>query len=104
MQTRSENADCARTVEAAPRGSLYFLPVSKEAQAVAAKIKPAALSASLRIVSSGMPNSSCATLPVIIAAIPAAANAMMRKATLPICGTIVQLCGNSKQQINDLPL
>jgi hypothetical protein len=28
---------------------------------------------------------------------------MMRKATLPICGTIVQLCGNSKQQINDLP-
>jgi hypothetical protein len=85
------------------RGSRYLFRVSKEAQAVAAKIKPAALSASLRIVSSGMPNPSCATLPVIIAAIPAAANAMTKKTTLPMRDTIVQLSGNSKQQINDLP-
>jgi hypothetical protein len=43
-----------------------------------------ALSASTRITSSGMPNSSCAMLPVSIAAIAAVANAMTRKATLNV--------------------
>jgi hypothetical protein len=76
-------------MEAGPHGRRYFFPVSKEAQAVAAKIKAAAASASLRIVSNGMPNSSCAMLPVIIAAIAAVASAMMRKTTLPMGGTIV---------------
>jgi hypothetical protein len=50
---------------------------------MAAKMSPAALSASLRIVSRGIPKSSCATLPVIIAAIAAVAKAMMTKAALP---------------------
>ncbi len=45
---------------------------------------PAAARASVLIVSRGMPNSPCATLPVIIAAIAAVATAMMRKAALPI--------------------
>jgi hypothetical protein len=45
---------------------------------------PAALSASVRIVSRGIPNSSCATLPVIIAAIAALAKAMMTKTALPM--------------------
>ena len=47
-------------------------------------MSPAALSASVRIVSRGIPKSSCATLPVIIAAIAAVAKAMMRKAALPM--------------------
>jgi hypothetical protein len=65
------------------RADVYFCRLSKDTQAIAAKTTPAALSASVRIVSRGMPNSSCATLPVIIAAIAAVAKAMMRKATLP---------------------
>jgi hypothetical protein len=99
---RLRNSPRIRFVKTVRRGSLYFL-VSKEAQAVAAKIKPAALSASLRIASNGMPNWSCAMLPVIIAAMPAVASAMTRKATLPMRGTILQSRGHSKQQIERFP-
>ena len=53
-----------------PQWGVYFFRVSKDPQATAAKISPAALSASVRIVSRGIPKSSCATLPVIIAASP----------------------------------
>jgi hypothetical protein len=63
---------------------VYFLGVSKDPQATAAKMNPAVLSASVRIVSRGILNSSCATLPVIIADIPAVAKAMMRKTARPM--------------------
>jgi hypothetical protein len=47
-------------------------------------MNPAALSASVRIASRGIPKSSCATLPVSIAAVAAVAKAMMRTAALPM--------------------
>ena len=62
--------------------SVYLFLASNDPQAMAAKISAAAASASVRIVPRGIPNSSCATLPVIIAASAAVAKAMMRKATL----------------------
>jgi hypothetical protein len=62
----------------------YFFRLKSDPHATAAKIKPAPLSASMRIASNGMPKSSCATLPVSIAAIAAVVTAMMRKATLPM--------------------
>ena len=72
----------ARACADAPH--LYFFRLSKDQQATAAKMSPAALSASVRIMSRGMPRSSCATLPVIIAAIVAVAKAMIRTAALPM--------------------
>jgi hypothetical protein len=66
--------------DAAPMRGVYFFRVSNDPQAIAAKMNPAALSASVRIVSRRMPNSSYATLPVNIAAIAALAKAMMTKA------------------------
>jgi hypothetical protein len=71
---------------ASRRGAPYFFRVRSEPHATAAKIKPAPLSASLRIASREMPKSSCATLPVSIAAIAAVVTAMVRSAALPMSG------------------
>jgi hypothetical protein len=53
--------------DAAAMRGVYFFRVSNDPQAIAAKMNPAALSASVRTLSRGVPNSSYATLPVNIA-------------------------------------
>src|SRR5207237_923355 len=57
--------------------ALYFFGVSNDPPATTAKINPAALSASMRMASNGMPRRSCATLSVSIATKAALTTAAM---------------------------
>ena len=77
-------ANIAKLPELLLRADVYFFRLSNDPHATAAKMNPAALRASKRIASRGIPNSSCATLPVIIAANAAVAKAILRRAALPI--------------------